>query len=399
VTEKPLLSRRLLQIFNRYLEPGGEEAWVSTLEQSFGLPTCYFNSADWVGADAPPFWSQAVRMIHNPDSLRVLREFQQRANPEAWIVHNAFPIGSAAIYHEAEKNRIPLIQYVHNFRPFSVSGYLRTTDLTKIDSWPQMFLSEIGRASWRNSRLRTAWFAAVLSIAHLLRWFEKVSAWIAVSDFMRDQFIHAGVQRNKIFTLRHFWRPAADVRTNTDNGYYFFIGRLVEMKGILVLLDVWDRIAQENKSTGPKLVIVGDGPLTATVDSRAATNQLVTFRGTVRGSDKIELLRGARAIIAPSLCLESLGLVAYEAYEFSKPVLAARAGGLGEIVVPNQTGLLHEPGDVATLHRQVMILERESQMRIELGRNGRMWLSENADEQKWREEFAEIVEFAIASKR
>src|SRR2546423_14289289 len=49
VTEKPLLSHRLIQVFNRYLETGGEEAWVSTLEKSFGVSTCYFDSADSVG--------------------------------------------------------------------------------------------------------------------------------------------------------------------------------------------------------------------------------------------------------------------------------------------------------------------------------------------------------------
>ena len=79
--------------------------------------------------------------------------------------------------------------------------------------------------------------------------------------------------------------------------------------------------------------------------------------------------------------------------------MAARAGGLGEIVLHRRTGLLHEPGDIAALHEHVATLEREPQMRAELGRNGREWLLENADEQKWRKKFTEIVEFAIAGKR
>jgi glycosyltransferase involved in cell wall biosynthesis len=399
VTENRPLSRRLIQIFNRYLEPGGEEAWVTTLEKSFEVPTCYFNSADWIGPQAPPFWSQALRMIHNPESLRRIRMFHQRESADAWVLHNVFPVGSAAIYREAEGKRIPLIQYVHNFRPFSISGYLQTADLAKIDSWPQMFLSEIGRASWRSSRLRTVWFASVLSIAHLFRWFERVSAWIAVSDFMREQFMRAGVPAEKIFTLRHFWRPMADVSNTSDQDYYLFMGRLVELKGVLVLLDVWDRIFQKKGNAGPKLVIAGGGFLEETVKSRANRNSLVDFRGSISKETKCQLLSGMRALIAPSLCLESLGLVAYEAYDFAKPVLAARAGGLGEIVLHGRTGLLHEPGDVAELHEHVMTLERESQMRQELGRGGRRWLLENADEQKWCKKFAEIVEFAIAARR
>ncbi len=393
------LSHRLIQIFNRYLEPGGEQAWVETLERSLALTTCYFESADWTSSSAPPVWSQALRMIYNPDAVKKVWEFHKREDAQAWIVQNAFPTGSIALYREAEKRNIPLIQYVHNFRPFSVSGYLKPTDLRKLGNWARMFTDEIQRGSWQDSRLKTAWFATVLSIAHLLHWFDGITAWIAVSDFMREQFIRAGIPAGKIFTLRHFWRPTVAVSVTTDEDYYLFIGRLVELKGVLVLLDAWDRIFREKGNAGPKLVIVGEGSLQQTVKSRAKQNLLVNFRGSVKAEIKRELLSGMRALIAPSICLESLGLVAYEAYDFAKPVLAARAGGLAEIVLHDRTGLIHEPGDVASLHEQVMRLEREPQLRVELGQHGRDWLLENADENKWRKGFEEIVDFAIAQRQ
>ncbi len=397
MTEKRPLSHRLIQIFNRYLEPGGEEAWVANLEKSFNLPTCYFNSSDWTGPDAPNRISQALRMIDNPSAIQRLWRFQKDTKAEAWIVQNAFPTGSAAIYREAKKNRIPLIQYVHNFRPFALS-YLQPPDLETFPHRIQMYLKEIARGSWQNSRANTAWFATVLTIAHTLRWFDAVTAWIAVSDFMRDQFIRAGVPAEKIFTLRHFWRPVADLTTTTDQDYYLFIGRLVELKGILALLDVWDRIFHEQKSAAPKLVIVGEGELDQAVRSRAKTNPLVDFRGSVPKDEKQGLLSGMRALIAPSLCLESLGLVAYEAYDFAKPVLAARAGGLGEIVIHNQTGFIHEPGDRTALFEHVMTLEQDSEKRRQLGRAGREWLLANADENQWLEQFETIVDLAITSR-
>ena len=146
-------------------------------------------------------------------------------------------------------------------------------------------------------------------------------------------------------------------------------------------------------------MICGDGPLREIIQARASANPLVDFKGITSGEAKRGLLSSARAIIAPSICLESLGLVAYESYEFAKPVLASRAGGLAEIVMHNQTGLLHEPGDVATLYEQVMTLEAEPAKRIDLGRNGRGWLHENTDERRWLRKFNEIVEFAIATSR
>src|SRR5205085_4890271 len=117
-----------------------------------------------------------------------------------------------------------------------------------------------------------------------------------------------------------------------DDGHYLFIGRLAEMKGILVLLDAWDLIWKDKKNNAPKLIVCGDGPLKEDVRARALANPLVTFKGVISGDAKRDLLRGARAVIAPSVCLESLGLVAYEAYDFAKPVLASWAGGLAEVV-------------------------------------------------------------------
>jgi glycosyltransferase involved in cell wall biosynthesis len=398
VTEKSLLSRRLLQIFNRYLEPGGEEAWVANLENSFHVLTCYFNSSDWAEPTAPSQFSQALRMIYNPVSLEKLRQLHQDQKPEAWVVQNVFPTGSAAVYREAQEQRVPLIQYIHNFRPFALS-YLETSDLETLPHRSRMYLKEIARGSWQNSRVKTAWFASVLTIAHWLRWFDAITAWIAVSDFMRDQFIRAGVPSEKIFTLRHFWRPVADANRATDENYYLFIGRLVELKGVLVLLDVWDRIFENQRGNAPKLVIVGEGELANAVRSRAKLNPLVDFRGSVPREEKHQLLSGMRALIAPSLCLESLGLVAYEAYDFAKPVLAARSGGLGEIVIHEQTGLLHEPGNTSELFNHIVTLEQQSQTRAKFGRNGREWLLEHADVQKWIEGFNHIVELAVGTNK
>src|SRR5262249_54562044 len=148
---------------------------------------------------------------------------------------------------------------------------------------------------------------------------DAVTTWITVSDFMRDQFIRTGVPSEKIFTLRHFWRPTGNPETTTDEDYYLFIGRLVELKGVLVLLDVWDRIFQERGSARPKLVLIGEGFLAENVKSRAKQNPLIDYRGSVSAETKRQLMAGMRALIAPSICLESLGLVAYEAYDFAKP--------------------------------------------------------------------------------
>jgi len=391
---------RLLSVFNRYLESGGEELAVARIRDlassTMEVRECVFESSDWHGENAPPSWSQALRMIHNPPSLRTLREGHAAHRPDAWLVHNVFPVGSAAIYREALKSRTPIIYYIHNFRPFSVNGYLWAGDELAPGGLRKNFWQEIRHGAWQGSVVKTAWFAFVLTIMHRLRWFRAVKAWVAISDFMREKFIKAGVPAADIFTVRHAWRPMDAPPAPQDCGYHLFLGRLIPAKGIAVLFDAWKIIRSELGDRAPKLVIAGAGPMESQVRELAAQNPLVEFRGMVSGSEKHGLLANCRAMIAPSVWWEPLGLVTYEAYDFGKPVLAARSGGLTETVVHGQTGFLHEPGNAAELARQVIELDASPERRTAMGRAGREWLIANTSEEDWLRKFTRVVEHATA---
>jgi glycosyltransferase involved in cell wall biosynthesis len=68
---------------------------------------------------------------------------------------------------------------------------------------------------------------------------------------------------------------------------------------------------------------------------------------------------------------------------------------LPEIVLDGETGLLHEPGNAEQLARQVMQLEADTGTRQEMGMQGRVWLEQNADENRWREKFSQIHTHAL----
>ncbi len=391
---------RLLSVFNRYLESGGEEASVhrifELLSSNMDTHCCAFSSSAWTGDTAPPAWSQALRMIRNPASLRALRQEHSAHRPDAWLVHNVFPVGSAAIYREARKCRTPIIYYIHNFRPFSVNGYLWAGNEIAAGGLRKNFWQEIRAGAWQNSVVKTAWFAFVLTIMHRLRWFRAVKAWVAISDFMREKFIEAGVPAADIFTVRHAWHPMPEPPAPPDQGHYLFLGRLIPAKGIAVLFDAWQIIRTELGVRSPRLVIAGAGPMESQVREIAAQNPLVEFRGPVSGAEKNGLIAGCRGMIAPSLWWEPLGLVTYEAYDFAKPMLAARSGGLTETVVHGATGFLHTPGNAAELARQVIELDASPERRTAMGRAGREWLIANTSEEDWLRKFTRVVEHATA---
>jgi glycosyltransferase involved in cell wall biosynthesis len=123
----------------------------------------------------------------------------------------------------------------------------------------------------------------------------------------------------------------------------------------------------------------------------------VRFAGQLSGAEKKRALEESRAMIVPSLWWEPLGLVVYEAYEYCRPVLAASSGGLTEVVVDGETGLLHEAGNAKQIAQQVTEMEADAANRRALGRQGRAWLEQNADENQWRENFSKIAAYALAA--
>jgi glycosyltransferase involved in cell wall biosynthesis len=91
-----------------------------------------------------------------------------------------------------------------------------------------------------------------------------------------------------------------------------------------------------------RLVVVGDGPEMAHL--RAVASPAVKFHGLVSGDEVPTLLRGARALLVPSLANDPAPRSVTEAYAAGIPVVASRSGGLPEMVRDGESGLLVGPG-------------------------------------------------------
>ena len=161
------------------------------------------------------------------------------------MYHNTIPIASFGIYQEAQRLGVPLVQYIHNFRPFSPSGTLWSKNRIVEDALKGNRWKEVMGKSWEGSYLKTGLMAYYLDRLDKEGWLDAVSHWIAVSDFMRDKFIEAGIAPEKITTLRHCWQFDLNQPQSEDGDYYLFLGRLVPEKGIWILVEVWEQLRRD----------------------------------------------------------------------------------------------------------------------------------------------------------
>ncbi len=135
-------------------------------------------------------------------------------------------------------------------------------------------------------------------------------------------------------------REFADASRAAAGRHVLYAGRLSHEKGVA------DAVVA-CRDAGLPLVVAGDGPAAAELRELAAGAD-VRFTGRVDAAELAELRRDAAVAVVPSRYAEILPLAALEAMAAGVPVVAARSGGLAELV-PEEG--LHPPGDVARSRR------------------------------------------------
>ena len=350
-------SLTILQLFNRYRKPGGEEnsalRIAADLESGGHRVVRYWRgSEEWEQPDAPGRLQQGLLMWRNPEALEAIRKQHEAIGADVWLLHNIVPILSLDVYRLGRELGVPLIQWLHNYRPFCVGGTLSIGERRLQPDDPWIRWKEMWHGSW-NGRLPT--FLLGLGYERLKRRgdFESVRAWVTVSEEMKRIFEQAGWYPSRLHTCRHSWHAQPAPEQPRDEGYFLYLGRMVEFKGAKFLVDLWR--APELREV--PLVMAGDGPLLEELKQRSPSN--VRWVGYVEGPTKEQLKAGCRAVVFPSLWPEPLSTVAYEAYETKKPVLASRCGGMAEVVMHERTGLLLPPGERAAWLDAILRLVRE----------------------------------------
>jgi glycosyltransferase involved in cell wall biosynthesis len=147
------------------------------------------------------------------------------------------------------------------------------------------------------------------------------------------------------------------------------VGRLIPIKGHLVLLRA---LAQARAAVpGLTLDIAGRGPLAPALEAyvrELRIEQAVRFLGFV--SPVSRAFEDAAIAVVPSLG-EGFGMVALEAMERARPVIASAVGGLPEIVVDGETGLVVPAADAGALAEAIVALASDLPRAEAMGAAGR----------------------------
>ena len=162
----------------------------------------------------------------------------------------------------------------------------------------------------------------------------------------------------------------AELNLPPDARLVLGVGRLIPEKGFQHLIAAMSGILATRPET--MVAIAGSGPYEATLVEQAkalGVASAVRFLGFRR--DVSGLLSAADVLCAPSCGYEGLPLAVAEAMAQGLPVVASDLGGIPELVVPGETGLLVPVGDVEAIARALLDLVGDDARRARLGSAGR----------------------------
>ena len=149
------------------------------------------------------------------------------------------------------------------------------------------------------------------------------------------------------------------------------LGRLVTRKGFDVALSALALISRRFPEV--RLIVAGDGPVRSALEKQAADLKIanqVDFVSWVAPEDVPALMNTATIVVMPSR-REPFGLVALEAAQMARPIVATRVGGLPEVIVHGQTGLLVENENATELAEAIRMLIERPEVAIRMGQAAR----------------------------
>ena len=177
--------------------------------------------------------------------------------------------------------------------------------------------------------------------------------------------------------------------------YILGIGRSVPQKGFDILL----RAYLQSGITSHDLLLAGDGPERPALEALARelkAGDSVKFLGRAERPVAVSLFRGCSFFVLPSR-LEPQGIVNLEAMACGKAVAASKVGGVPEIVLDGETGLLFPGEDVSALASVLTRLAGDDALRERLGAAGRR-RAETFDWNAVSEQYKAIYRRLLAEK-
>lgn len=203
---------------------------------------------------------------------------------------------------------------------------------------------------------------------------KKADLVLPMGKFTLNLAVSKGAKREQTLILPFpvLWNQRAEIINLPVAGTILFVGRLVQEKGVDVLLRAVALL--QDRFPAARVRIAGDGKYRVTFEKTAellGISDKVVFLGWLDAERLMKEFKESAVLVMPSIVEEGMGMVLVEAGLMGRPVVASEIGGVPDIVRHQENGLLVPPGSSEALASAIaeMLQDREKARSMGLAGN------------------------------
>ena len=335
----------ILIVHNYYKYPGGEDSVVENekrMLEKHGHNVILYTRDNKETAEYRGITGKtrlALEAVYSGKTYEEIFSIIRNEKIRIVHVHNTLSLISPAVYYAAKSLGVPVVQTIHNFRLLCLQASFYRKGAVCERCLKKGMGCGVLRRCYRHSFFQSLVCMTSIKFNSLLNIY-KYPYYICTTQFNEHKLAGAKfINKEKIFIKPHFipsTENQKELLSIPKSDYYIYVGRLEEIKGIMVLINAWKLMGDK----APKLKICGTGELEDAVKQEIEDKRIcnIEMLGFVEHDRVRQLMAAARALIFPSQVYETFGMVIAESYSVGTPVIASRLGNAGLMVKENETG-------------------------------------------------------------
>jgi len=355
----------------RILERKGHTVVPFAMKHEMNEPTEYsdfFVSGVSFDGESGNSLAKAARVIYSAEASRKIAALAAKARPDVAHLHNIAHQLSPSVLYGLKRRGVPVVQTLHDYKVVcpNYQMFVEGDTCERCAAWK--YYPAVAHRCMHGSLPFSLVVCVEAYVHQILGTYRRlVDLFIAPSRQLLERVVAHGVDRERIVHLPYAIELDEYAPRYDSEDYAVYLGRLSIGKGLETLV----RAAARARDV--EIRVLGDGPmadgLRHEVEARSLGN--VRFLGYRSGEELTSIVAGSRFVVVPSECFENSPLTVYEASALGKPVVGSRMGGIPELVVDGETGVLFEPKDDAELADRMTSLWNDPARASAMGRAAR----------------------------
>lgn len=225
---------------------------------------------------------------------------------------------------------------------------------------------------------------------------KKINHIITPSEFYKTKFIEDGTNQNKVSALHNFIDIEKYNIDTQDDGYALYFGRLSKEKGIINLIKAFSKTEFGN------LFIAGEGEEKENIEAMIKQENLqnrVKLLGHLNKEKMNETIKNCKFVVVPSIWYENCPYSILETLAIGKPVIGANIGGIPELVIDNETGLLYKHDNIEELTNKMNKLFKNTDLVQKMSNNAKKCAASRYSKEKYYEDIIKIYNEEIKKNK